>query len=365
MAENSLIRDLLKTPEQLRAERFDRLREGARARAQLMGGGPATTALPGLLTGLAQQSMVAQAPMAEQMRQRGLLGLSSIAGAIPSTTARVDGTAIPIDVRSMTTGTPRDITTQVPDGRNQELSRELAVASMTPEERVQAQTRGILQAGGTKKPEELLKLAEQLRAAGRFDLAETFETRAKGLADTAKGQAAIKAVGDSLVREAATVDDPVIKERLMQINALLVGGKIEADKALEMAEQLREGTELDTTAPTKVELALVSGTIKASPSLQKMVDSMSSTEGWFFDSVDEEIAASVEGAIAWRSRQILDKGKGKVTPQQAVEQATKELFEEHQKKQKSKQPKNNPALKKQDVLPEDEARERAVEGATA
>jgi hypothetical protein len=268
----------------------------------------------------------------------------------------------------MTTGTPRELSTFIPDGRNQELARELAVASMTPEERVQAQTRGILQAGGTKKPEELLKLAEQLRAAGRFDLAETFETRAKALADTARGKAAIKAVGDSLVREAAQVDDPAIKERLMQINALLVAGKIEPDKALEMAEQLREGTQIDTTSPTKMELDLVSYTIKASKDLKEMVDIMSTTEtlgGWLPDSVDEEVVGSVEGAIAWRSRQILDKGKGKISPQQAVEQATKELFEEHQKKEKSKQPKKNPALKKQDVLPEDEARSRAIEGASA
>lgn len=356
MADNSLIRDLLKTPEQLRAERFDQLRESARARAQLMGGGPATTALPGLLTGLAQQSMVAQAPMAEQMRQRGLLGLSSIAGAIPSGATRSDGIVTPIDTRSMTTGTPRELTTQMPDGRNKELARELAVASMTPEERVQAQTRGILQAGGTKKPEELLKLAEQLRAAGRFDLAETFETRAKGLADAAKDTARRKAVAERL----GNSTDP----RLRELAVLALDPDQDILELLEQERQIVEGDKARTI--TEELVAVYDGIVKATPSIQKQIEALSSKSEWFglVTSVDVEKAGSITAAAAQLAEDIQARDP-KISRLDALKQAVKQLSEELKKAQTAKTPKNNPALKKQDVLPEDEARSRATEGASA
>lgn len=356
MAENSLIRDLLKSPAQLREERYAKLREGARSRAQLMGGGSATTGLPGLLTGLAQQSMVAQAPMAEQMVRRGMLGLSSIAGAFPQTATKTgSATMIAGDGQEVT----RPVTREVPSLASN-LKRELAIGSMSPEERMQVQTQGILQAGGTTDPDKLLTLAEQLRSAGRFDLAETFETRAKSLQNVNKKKEALRAVGNSIVKEAAETDDPKIRQRLLQINTLVQAGEMEPTDALNMMEDLRTGAEVDTTPPSKIELALVSGQIKSDSSLQKMINQMSTQPGWFFDSVDEDVAASIEGAVAWRSRQILDKGKGDVTPQQAVQQATKELFEEWQAKQKSKKPKQNPALKKQNV-----DMDQAVEGAAA
>lgn len=347
MADNSLIRDLLKTPEQLRAERFDQLRESARARAQLMGGGPATTALPGLLTGLAQQSMVAQAPMAEQMRQRGLLGLSSIAGAIPrSQTATMDR----IDPNTLETIGSSTKTVEVP---RTELQRTLAVASMTPEERVQAQTRGILQAGGTKKPEELLKLAEQLRAAGRFDLAETFETRAKGLADAAKDTARRKAVAERL----GNSTDPRLRE--LAVLALDPDQDI-----LELLEQEREIVEGDKARTITEELvAVYDGIVKATPSIQKQIEALATKSEYFglVTSVDVEKAGSITAAAAQLAEDIQARDP-KISRLDALKQAVKQLSEELKKAQNAKKPKNNPALKKQDV---DTERDRAVEGAAA
>lgn len=349
MADNSLIRDLLKTPEQLRADRFDRLREGARARAQLMGGGPATTALPGLLTGLAQQSMVSQAPMAEQMKQRGLLGLSSIAGVIPRTQTTTLDRVDPQTLETIGTSTK---SVSVP---RTELQRELAVASMTPEERVQAQTQGILQAGGTKKPEELMKLAEQLRAAGRFDLAETFETRAKALADSAKDTARRKAVAERL----GNSTDP----RLQELAVLALDPN---QDILELLDKERDILEGDKPQIINEELvAVYDGIVKATPSLQKQIDALASKSEWFgfATSVDVEKAGSITAAAAQLAEDIQAKDPS-VSRMEALKQAIKQLTAEIRKAEKSKTPKENPALKKQ-TLPEDAERERAVEGASA
>jgi hypothetical protein len=350
MADNSLIRDLLKTPEQMRRERYETLRQGARAQAQLMGGGPATTALPGLLTGLAQQAMIQQAPMAEQMKQRGLLGLSSLAGVLPQTQTKTGSTTmIAGDGQEVTVPTSREVPTMAAD-----LKRELAVASMSPEERVQAQTRGILQAGGTKKPEELIKLAEQLRAAGRYDLAETFETRAKSLADAAKDTARRKAIAERLGNST--------NPRLRELAVLALDPNADVLDIMNQEQKIIDSESLDATPPTEMELQLVSAQISGDKNLTAKVDEMSTREGWFIDSVDEDVATNVQGAIAWRSRQILNSPGNKLTPQQAVEQATNELYEEYKQKEKKKEPKNNPALKKQNV---DTEREEAVKGAAA
>ena len=349
MADNSLIRDLLKTPEQMRRERYETLRQGARAQAQLMGGGPATTALPGLLTGLAQQAMIQQAPMAEQMKQRGLLGLSSLAGALPQTQTKTGSTTmIAGDGQEVTVPTSREVPTMAAD-----LKRELAVASMSPEERVQAQTRGILQAGGTKKPEELIKLAEQLRAAGRFDLAETFETRAKSLADAAKDTARRKAVAERLGNST--------NPRLRELAVLALDPDTDILDVMNQEQKILDSEKADIIDEATV--TMYSGLIEASPSLKEQIDALASKpEYWgLTTSVDIEKAGSITAAVAQLAEDIQAEDET-VTRMDALKQAIKQITAEVRKAEKSKQPKKNPALKKQDV---DSERDRAREGAMA
>jgi len=188
----SLIQDMLKTPEQLRQERFAKLREDSRAQAQLLGA-TGTTALPGLLSGLAAQELVASAADPAKMVQRGLLGAGKVVGSMgtPSTPTvtliQKDGTE---STRPGVPGTRQ---------RYQEIGSAIQQASMTPEERQAAQVSAIAQQAGSKDVERLRKLADQLRAVGRPDAAEQYDERATKLETEAREAAAKEALTQDLI----------------------------------------------------------------------------------------------------------------------------------------------------------------------
>jgi len=192
-----MIRDLLKTPQQIREERQNAMRERSAAQAALLsrGASGASTALPGLLRGFAAQQLVEQGPIADNLVRGGLLGLSSIAGAMPQT-KQVPGrsTMITGDGQEVTTETMREAPSIA--GR---LSGELARASMTPEERQAAVTSSIARQAGTDDPEKLRALADRLRTAGRPDAAEQFDERATKLETAAREQAAKSALTQDLI----------------------------------------------------------------------------------------------------------------------------------------------------------------------
>lgn len=177
----SMIRDLLKTPQQIREERQNAMRERSAAQAALLsrGASGASTALPGLLRGFAAQQLVEQGPIADNLVRGGLLGLSSFASVpqkeIMASTSRVDPETLePIG------GGERVGTGQMTQ-RYPELAGALARASMSPEEQQAAVTSSIARQAGTNDPEKLRALADRLRKAGRPDAAEQFDERATKL----------------------------------------------------------------------------------------------------------------------------------------------------------------------------------------
>jgi hypothetical protein len=80
MARQSMILDMLKTPQQVREEQLNKLRERSLAQANLLQPVRGTTALPGLITGFAQQQ-AAQIPVdINQAFRRGTQGLGAVVG---------------------------------------------------------------------------------------------------------------------------------------------------------------------------------------------------------------------------------------------------------------------------------------------
>lgn len=194
----SMFRELLKTPQQVRAERFAKMREDSAAQAALLSRGQGgSSALPGLLSGFAAQQMVEQGPIAENLIRRGLLGLSSLASVpqkeIMASTSRVDPETLePIG------GGERVGTGQMAQ-RYPELAGALARASMSPEEQQAAVTSSIARQAGTDDPEKLRALANRLREAGRPDAAEQFDERATKLETAAREQEAKSALTQELI----------------------------------------------------------------------------------------------------------------------------------------------------------------------
>jgi hypothetical protein len=128
----SLFQGLLKTPEQVRQEEQKALQErGLTAAAMLTQGGGGTTGLPGLLKGFGANIAQNIDTQAANLKQRGLLGLGSIAGAMG----------------------------------NQEAQSALGQAAMSPAERQAMQERAIAQeASKTKDPARLRTIAARLSA---------------------------------------------------------------------------------------------------------------------------------------------------------------------------------------------------------
>ena len=150
----SMIAELLKTPQQVRQERQDVMRQNSLAQAALLSrGSQGSTALPGLLRGFAAQQLVEQGPQMENIVQRGLGAAGMLGGAV--------GALTPEQAQAtQMLGVPED-------------ERQAAVLS------------GLARETGTKDPKRLREIAEQLRNNGRADVADQLETRATQLEQAA------------------------------------------------------------------------------------------------------------------------------------------------------------------------------------
>jgi len=145
-----MIADLLKTPQQVRQERQNQLRENSLAQAALLSrGSTGSTALPGLLRGFAAQQLVEQAPQMENVVRRGTGALGMLGGAT--------GQLTPEQVQAtQRLGIPQE---EQRAARMNELARQAT----------------------STDPAKLRATAEQLRSAGRPDVAAQLEERAQTL----------------------------------------------------------------------------------------------------------------------------------------------------------------------------------------
>mgnify|MGYP000079547501 CR=1 FL=1 len=325
----SLIQDMLKTPEQIRQERFEKLREGARAQAQLMGA-TGTTALPGLLSGLAAQELVASAADPAKMVQRGLLGAGKVVGSM-GTPGTPTVTTIAADGQERTRqGTPG--TRQ----RYQEIGSAIQQASMTPDERQAAQESAIARQAGSKDPERLRKLADQLRSVGRPDAAEKYDERALELETLQRETSAKEALMEDLVRQAKknpeiaklavaySADELTYNEVLTKLKDL--GGTTFNLSSTERAlyEDIAFGDDKKDIAPDE--------------DINNKLDILSSSPNMFgFSSTDEDLGRQLllkAAELAERHR-ATESGKGK-TQREALDWALDAMLEQKYKKDAEK-----------------------------
>lgn len=317
----SLIQDMLKTPEQLRQERFAKLREDSRAQAQLLGA-TGTTALPGLLSGLAAQELVASAADPAKMVQRGLLGAGQVVGSMgtPSTP--------PLEV-SVGGGQPRTIQgTPGTRQRYQEIGSAIQQASMTPEERQAAQVSAIAQQAGSKDVERLRKLADQLRAVGRPDAAEQYDERATKLETEAREAAAKEALTQDLIN-AGTPE-------ARKLAVAYAAGELNYNQVLDQMEKLG----IQSFNLTAADRTLYQEYAVGNPVLAADLKYLSRGEPGFLRSLfglqggtDDEIASYIllkAGELS--ERHIANEGKGK-TKEEGLAWALKQLAEQKQRKE--------------------------------
>jgi GrpB-like predicted nucleotidyltransferase (UPF0157 family) len=291
-------------------------------------GATGTTALPGLLSGLAAQELVASAADPAKMVQRGLLGAGKVVGSLPSSTTRLDGTVTPIDVRSMTTGTPRDLTTTTATNRMKELGSAIQQASMTPEERQAAQVSAIAQQAGSKDVERLRKLADQLRAVGRPDAAEQYDERATKLETEAREAAAKEALTQDLIN----ADTPEAR----RLAVAYAANELTYNQVLDQMEKLG----IQSFNLTAADRTLYQEYAVGNPVLAADLEYLSRGEPGFLRSLfglqggtDDEIASYIllkAGELS--ERHIANEGKGK-TKEEGLAWALKQLAEQKQKKE--------------------------------
>lgn len=317
----SLIQDMLKTPEQLRQERFAKLREDSRAQAQLLGA-TGTTALPGLLSGLAAQELVASAADPAKMVQRGLLGAGKVVGSM-GTPGTPTVTTIAADGQERTRqGTPG--TRQ----RYQEIGSAIQQASMTPEERQAAQVSAIAQQAGSKDVERLRKLADQLRAVGRPDAAEQYDERATKLETEAREAAAKEALTQDLIN-AGTPE-------ARKLAVAYAANELTYNQVLDQMEKLG----IQSFSLTGPERTMYQEYAAGNPMLQADLEYLSRGEPGFLRSLfgipgapDDEIASYIllkAGELS--ERYLANEGKGK-TKEEGLQWALKQLAEQKQKKE--------------------------------
>lgn len=349
----SLIQGMLKTPEQIRQERFEKLREGARAQAQLMGA-TGTTALPGLLSGLAAQEMVASATDPAKMIRRGLLGAGSVVGSLgtqgtPSVTmVSPDGTE---RTRQGTPGTR---------ARMQEIGSAIQQAAMTPDERQAAQESAIARQAGSKDPERLRALAEQLRKVGRPDAAEQYEERATELETTARQEAAKQALTQDLIN-AGTPE-------ARKLAVAYAAGELTYNQVLERMEDLG----IQSFSLTGPERAMYQEYAVGNPAIAADLEYLSRGEPGFLRSLfglsgapDDEIASYIllkAGELS--ERYLANEGKGKTKEEglawalkQLSAQKDKKLAERAKRKKEAETPISVPGLNPVDPnagIPEDQ-----------
>lgn len=317
----SLIQDMLKTPEQIRQERFEKLRESARAQAQLMGT-TGTTALPGLLSGLAAQEMVASATDPAKMVQRGLLGAGSVVGSLGTQGTPSVTMVSPDGTERTTQGTPGT------RGRMQEIGSAIQQASMTPDERQAAQVSAIAQQAGSKDPERLRKLADQLRAVGRPDAAEQYEERATKLETEARETAAKEALTQDLIN-AGTPE-------ARKLAVAYAAGELNYNQVLDQMEKLG----IQSFSLTGPERTMYQEYAAGNPMIQADLEYLSRGEPGFIRSLfgiqgapEDEIANYIllkAGELS--ERYLANEGKGK-TKEEGLAWALKQLSAEKQKKE--------------------------------
>lgn len=316
----SLIQDMLKTPEQIRQERFEKLRESSRAQAQLMGA-TGTTALPGLLSGLAAQELVASAADPAKMVQRGLLGAGKVVGSM-GTPSTPSVTLIQQDGKESTTqGTPG--TRQ----RYQQIGSAIQQASMTPDERQAAQVSAIARQAGDTDPERLRNLANQLREAGRPDAAQQFEERA----DKIEAEARQTAAKEALTQDLINAGTPEARKLAVAYAA----GELNYNQVLQRMKDLG----IQSFSLTGPERTMYQEYAVGNPMIQADLEYLSRGEPGFLRSLfglpgapDDEIASYIllkAGELS--ERYLANEGKGK-TKEEGLAWALKQLAAEKNKK---------------------------------
>ena len=328
----SLIQDMLKTPEQLRQERFAKLREDSRAQAQLLGA-TGTTALPGLLSGLAAQELVASAADPAKMVQRGLLGAGKVVGSMGTPGTPTVTTVSPDGTERTTQGTPG--TRQ----RYQEIGSAIQQASMTPEERQAAQVSAIAQQAGSKDVERLRKLADQLRAVGRPDAAEQYDERATKLETEAREAAAKEALTQDLIN-AGTPE-------ARKLAVAYAAGELNYNQVLDQMQKLG----IQSFSLTGPERTMYQEFAAGNPMLQADLEYLSRGEPGFLRSLfgisgapDDEIANYIllkAGELS--ERYLANEGKGQ-TKEEGLAWALKQLSEQKQKKEAERIQRNKDAV---------------------
>ena len=317
----SLIQDMLKTPEQLRQERFAKLREDSRAQAQLLGA-TGTTALPGLLSGLAAQELVASAADPAKMVQRGLLGAGGIVGSLGTQGTPTVTTVSPDGTERTRQGTPGT------RGRMQEIGSAIQQASMTPEERQAAQVSAIAQQAGSKDVERLRRLADQLRAVGRPDAAEQYDERATKIEAEARETAAKEALTQDLIN-AGTPE-------ARKLAVAYAAGELNYNQVLDQMAKLG----IQSFSLTGPERTMYQEYAVGNPALAAELEYLSRGEPGFLRSLfglagapDDEIANYIilkAGELS--ERYLANEGKGK-TKEEGLQWALKQLAEQKQKKE--------------------------------
>jgi len=166
----SMILDMLKTPQQVREEQLAKLRQRSTSQAQLLGAPvSATTALPGLLRSFAAGEMAQQGVDMNQIARRASTAAGSVAGMLGYGDAQ----------------------------------QALSQAFVSPEERQAGQAQSIMKGLDPNDPVAMKEAAKQLAAIGltgaATQLSERAEgivdrLRARGLQDTAEARAAAQEV---------------------------------------------------------------------------------------------------------------------------------------------------------------------------
>ena len=243
----SMIADLLKTPQQVRQERQDAMRQNSLAQAALLSrGASGSTALPGLLRGFAAQQLVEQGPQMENTVRRGLGAAGMLGGAVGALT-------------------PQQVQATQQLGIPQEEQRAMQLNALARE-------------ATSTDPEKLKETADKLRAAGRPDIAAQLDERAKDLEQTAT---------QTTMREALAQQFRNIERDDLAMLALNPDSDmLELVKELRLSQE-KVKDETVSNLPTTAEMAFyteqTSGNEQAEAKLNSMVDF-----GWFKS--DEEKA---------------------------------------------------------------------------
>lgn len=254
----SMIAELLKTPQQVRQERQDALRQNSLAQAALLSrGSQGSTALPGLLRGFAAQQLVEQAPQMENVVQRGLGAAGMLGGAV--------GALTPEQVQAtQMLGVPED-------------ERQAAIMS------------GLARQTGSKDPKRLREIAEQLRKNGRPDVAAQVEERANTIEQEATSVQMRKALAQQFENEGR----PDLAMEALDPNS----DRLELIKELRLSKEKPEGKgkfDIPTEREEQLYKRLISTNENAEAKLKAMVDF-----GWWkSDAEKAEFATLKDRAIA-------------------------------------------------------------------